>query len=238
MTPGRNWRVAFCHKTLVILYCIKLGYLFQFSPHAALHHTTDSFHPSRPWEEQAVAEWRAGKQGCLLQSHPQPTVAQAETTPCLMGLFVWFLFILACFLLFFSSETVLSAVTDNQQAKWLGPAATLLPTCLMPPSLELVRAGQPCTNSHHHPATVGLVAILRRGRAWGVPCRWAKRVTPAPSCPGGAAAEMEGNEGVGAGMPRKWRRLGGSGGWGQEDWSHPAFGLPNLIYASPRQSWW
>lgn len=78
----------------------------------------------------------------------------------------------------------------------------------LPPPLEPVRVGGPAPTATTvlPPSDKSSGHPEERQCPGGKPCRWAQRVTPAPSCPGGAAAEPEGGEGAGVGMSRKWRR--------------------------------
>lgn len=78
----------------------------------------------------------------------------------------------------------------------------------LPPPLEPVRVGGPAPTATTvlPPSDKSSGHPEERQCPGGKPCRWAQRVTPAPSCPHGAAAEPEGGEGAGVGMSRKWRR--------------------------------
>lgn len=106
------------------------------------------------------------------------------------------------------SRSVSSAVTNGRQGNRPGPAAASLPSCLPPPPLEPVRVGGPAPTAATVLPPSGQSSGLPEERQCpgGKPCRWAQRVTLAPSCRGGAAAEPEGHEGAGVGMSRKWRR--------------------------------
>lgn len=213
---------------------MKLGYLFELFP--PLPSTRAGRGTSRPRPKGR----RGGRAASSRHTHGLKRPRLKVPSRLMLCLFVFHLFLL--FFFFFSAETVrwvkmMGFVSSNQRP--MGQTATAH-HCLTarPPHATTVRTGEgraPCPNGHRHPATTTAVASLRRGSAPGGTMQvGGRRGWPQPRAVlVGQQLRWRAMEGVGARTPRTWGRLQVGSGWGWEDWSYPAFGFPNLIYASP-----